>query len=94
MDAIKRLLTLAMLGLFLLLGAWFSWMNAGLSTVNLFGLLSVELPLGVMILVSLATGILLGLLVAQVSLSRLRLRNRKLTRRLAQRDKLPIVSGD
>lgn len=94
MDAIKRLLTLALLGLFLLVGAWFSWINSGQSRVNLFGLLSIELPLGVLMLASLAIGILLGLLAAQISLSRLRLRNRKLTKRLAQKDKLPIASGE
>lgn len=86
MSTFKRLFTLVLLIICLGVGAWFGWDNRQEQVIHLFGLMSPELPLGVLILAVLMLGVCVGLLVAQFSLYRLRLKNKSLRKQLKQRE--------
>lgn len=83
MSAIKRIIVLFLLLLFGILGAWFGWVNRTQIELNLWGVTSVELSLGIIVLGALAFGVFAGLSVAQISVYQLRLKNRSLTKKLS-----------
>lgn len=83
MSAIKRIIVLFLLLLFGILGAWFGWVNRAQVELNLLGVTSVELSLGIIVLAALAFGVFAGLAVAQISVYQLRLKNRSLTKKLS-----------
>ncbi|AFU97733.1 LapA family protein [Simiduia agarivorans] len=83
MSAIKRIIVLFLLLLFGILGAWFGWVNRTQVELNLLGVTSVELSLGIIVLGALSFGVFAGLAVAQISVYQLRLKNRSLTKKLS-----------
>ena len=83
MSAIKRIIVLLLLLLFSILGAWFGWVNRTDVELNLLGVTSIELSLGIIVLGALAFGVFAGLAVAQISVYQLRIKNRSLTKKLS-----------
>lgn len=93
MNAIHRLVSLFLLLIALIFGAWFGWDNQEAVSLHVFGYDLPTVTAGVAILMTLAIGVVLGLGVAQFSLYRLRLKNRQLKRQLKRATSFP-VSGD
>ena len=92
MNAFKRLITLFLLILAIIIGAWFGWDNQANQELHFFGVWSPEFPIGVLLLSTLMIGICIGLLVAQFGLYKVRLQN-KLLRKQAKQRELSICSG-
>ncbi len=93
MSAINRLISLFILLLALILGAWFGWDNQSPVALHFYGFDLPPIASGVAILVSLAVGIVAGLAASQIGLYRLRIKNRQLQKQLKRATSYP-VSGD
>ncbi|UTA49528.1 LapA family protein [Simiduia sp. 21SJ11W-1] len=93
MNAINRLVSLFLLLIALIFGAWFGWDNQTPLMLHVFGYDLPSVSAGVAILMALAMGVVLGLGVAQFSLYRLRIKNRQLKKQLKRATSFP-VTGD
>lgn len=82
MKRIKSLLLLVAVLLCLFLGLWFAQDNPDQVTVTLLGFPLPELSLGIWLVVTLFTGILLGLLSSLPLILRAKSENRRLKRQL------------